>query len=119
MTIWKDGMLSTAKRKVSVLASLSSPVDLFKLFVFPVAPHEGLDDPDGGKPLLDAAVQVIHRPLLTAVERRHMADNPGQHDSQDGGGDEEDDGEPGAEDEAMPRPMSSMTGLRTSGRSRC
>ena len=26
MTIWKDGMLSTAKRKVSVLASLSSPL---------------------------------------------------------------------------------------------
>ena len=79
-------------------------VDLLKLLIFPVAPHKGFDDPDGSEAFLDAAVQMVHGALLAAVERSHLADDPAQHDGQDGGSHQKDHGQPGAEDKGHAQP---------------
>ena len=62
-----------------------------------LAPDKGLDGPDAGEPLLNAAVQAVHGPLLPAVQGTHLADNQSQDDPEDGGADYKDKGQPGVQ----------------------
>ena len=85
-------------------------VDGVELFIFPVAAHERLDGADAGEGFLDAAVQMVDGALLAAVQRRHAADDPAQHQGQDGGGDHEHERQARAEDESHAQPHAEHDG---------
>ena len=75
---------------------------LLEALLLVLPPDEGLDGPDAGEPLLDAAVQTVHGGLLAAVEGTHLADDQGQNEPQNRGADHKDQGQPGVHGKGQP-----------------